>query len=148
LSALLSDTLESFTAQARQQQITLEGSAAPNIDPVQMDVQRMGRVLNNLVSNALRYTPPGGGVILHAEPIAGGVAVSIHDTGQGILPEDLPHVFERFYRGDKSRTCLSGGAGLGLAIAKGIVEAHGGSIGVASQRGQGTVFTFILPKSG
>lgn len=148
LSDLLSDTLESFTAQARQQQITLEGSAAPNIDPVQMDVQRMGRVLNNLVSNALRYTPPGGGVILHAEPIAGGVAVSIHDTGQGILSEDLPHVFERFYRGDKSRTCLSGGAGLGLAIAKGIVEAHGGSIGVASQHGQGTVFTFILPKSG
>lgn len=147
LSDLLSDTLESFTAQAQRQQIVLEGSVAPHIDPVLMDVARVGRVLNNLVGNALRHTPPGGAVLLHAEPIPGGVAVSVADTGEGIAAEDLPHIFERFYRGDKART-QPGGAGLGLAIAKGIVEAHGGSIGVASQRGQGTTFTFSLPKGG
>jgi signal transduction histidine kinase len=146
LADLLSDTLESFTAQAKQLGITLSGSAAPGIDPVQMDVQRMGRVLNNLVSNAMRHTSSGGEVTIIAEHIPGGVTVSIRDTGEGILLEDISHVFERFYRGDKSRNRASGGAGLGLAIAKGIVEAHGGSIRVESQRGQGTVFTFILPK--
>lgn len=147
LSDLLSDTLESFSAQAKQKQVTLSGSAAPAIDPVPMDVQYLGRVLNNLVSNALRYTPPGGAVTLHAEAIPGGISVSIRDSGEGILPEDLPHVFERFYRGDRSRNHASGGAGLGLAIAKGIVEAHGGSIRVESERGKGTTFTFILPKA-
>jgi len=147
LSDLLSDTLESFSAQAKQKQITLSGSAAPGIDPVAMDVQYIGRVLNNLVSNALRYTPSGGAVTLHAEAIPSGVSVSIRDTGEGILPEDLPHVFERFYRGDLSRNHASGGAGLGLAIVKGLVEAHGGSICVESMRGQGTTFTFTLPRS-
>jgi two-component system sensor histidine kinase BaeS len=146
LTDLLSDTLESFTAQAEQTQITLNGSATPGIDPLPMDVQRIGRVLNNLVSNALRHTPPGGTVTLRAAPTPGGVSVSVSDTGEGILPEDIPHVFERFYRGDKSRNRLSGGAGLGLAIAKGIVEAHSGNIDVQSERGKGTTFTFTLPK--
>jgi signal transduction histidine kinase len=146
LTDLLSDTLESFTAQAEQNQITLSGSAASGIDPLPMDVQRIGRVLNNLVSNALRHTPPGGTVTLRAAPTPGGVTVSVSDTGEGILPEDIPHVFERFYRGDKSRNRLSGGAGLGLAIAKGIVEAHAGNIDVESERGRGTNFTFTLPK--
>ena len=146
LSDLISDTLESFTALARQNSITLSGSAAPGIDPLQMDVQRIGRVLNNLVSNALQHTPPGGTVTLVAMPVPGGVTVTVSDTGEGILPEDIPHVFERFYRGDKSRSRLSGGAGLGLAIARGIVEAHGGSIRVESERGKGTTFTFTLPK--
>jgi signal transduction histidine kinase len=147
LSDLLSDTLESFSAQAKQKQITLSGSAAPGIDPVPMDVQYIGRVLNNLVSNALRYTPPDGAVTLHAEAVPTGISVSIRDTGDGILPEDLPHVFERFYRGDLSRNHASGGAGLGLAIVKGIVEAHRGSIRVESKRGHGTTFTFTLPKA-
>jgi signal transduction histidine kinase len=146
LTDLLSDTLESFTAQARQSQITLSGSAAPGIDPLPMDVQRIGRVLNNLVSNALQHTPAGGEITLRAEPIPGAVAVSVTDSGEGIPPQDTPHVFERFYRGEKSRNRLSGGSGLGLAIAKGIVEAHGGGIHVHSQRGKGTTFTFTLPK--
>lgn len=146
LTDLLSDTLESFSAQAEKNQIHLSGSTAPGIDPVSMDSQRIGRVLNNLVSNALRHTPPGGAVTLIAELCPGSVLVSIHDTGEGILPEDLPLVFERFYRGDKSRNRASGGAGLGLAIAKGIVEAHGGSIHVNSERSKGTTFTFTLPR--
>jgi signal transduction histidine kinase len=146
LTDLLSDTLESFTALARQSSITLSGSAAPGIDPLRMDVQRIGRVLNNLVSNALQHTPPGGRVTLVAVPDTGGVSVSVSDTGEGILPEDIPHVFERFYRGDKSRSRLSGGTGLGLAIAKGIIEAHNGRIHVVSERGKGTTFTFTLPK--
>ena len=146
LSDLISDTLESFSGMAVQLQVTLSGSAGLGIDPVTVDVQRLGRVLNNLVVNALRHTPAGGSVSLVAELAGSSVSVAVRDTGEGILPEDLPHVFDRFYRGDKSRNRASGGAGLGLAIAKGIIEAHGGSIRVHSQRGQGTVFTFTLPR--
>ena len=147
LSDLLSDTLESFSGLAAQRGIRLEGSAAPGIDPLEMDVQRMGRVLNNLVSNALRYTPPGGLVSVRAERENGFVRVTVQDSGEGISPEDLPHVFERFYRGDRSRNRSTGGAGLGLAIAKGIVEAHGGSISVHSQPGLGAACSFTVPKT-
>jgi signal transduction histidine kinase len=147
MSDLISDTLESFSALAAQRGVQLDGSAAPGIDPVVMDVQRIGRVLNNLVSNALQYTPTGGEVAICADLDPGGVVVSISDTGEGIIPQDLPHVFERFYRGDRSRSHARGGAGLGLAIAKGIVEAHGGSIRVESERGKGTKFVFMLPKA-
>jgi signal transduction histidine kinase len=112
-----------------------------------MDVQHMGRVLNNLISNAIRHTPAGGQVNICARRVDGGVSVSVIDSGEGISPVDLPHVFERFYRGEKSRSRASGGAGLGLAIAKGIVEAHGGQITVESDLGQVTTFTFFLPKA-
>jgi signal transduction histidine kinase len=147
LTDLISDTLESFSAQAEQRQVHLSGFAAPEVDPLSFDVQHMGRVLNNLVSNALRYTSPGGSVFIQAERLPGMVVVTIRDTGEGIASEDLPHVFERFYRGEKSRSRASGGAGLGLAIAKGIVEAHGGTISVKSIPEAGTDFTFTLPKA-
>jgi signal transduction histidine kinase len=147
LSDLISDTLESFTGLAAQKGVALSGSAEPGIDPICIDVQWMGRALNNLVSNALRYTASGGSVTLCAERKLNGVSVSVSDTGEGILPADLPHVFERFYRGEKSRNRASGGAGLGLAIVQGIIEAHGGSIWVNSEHGKGTVFTFILPRN-
>lgn len=145
LSDLISDTLESFSAIAAQRGVSLDGSASPGIDPITIDVQRMGRVLNNLVSNALRFTPPGGRVTICAESVLDGALVAVSDSGEGIEAQDLPHIFERFYRGDKSRTRASG-SGLGLAIAKGIVEAHGGSIAVESQAGKGTVFTFSIPR--
>lgn len=145
LSDLISDTLESFSGLALQKNVNLSGTAQDGIDPVNIDVQWMGRALNNLVSNALRHTPPGGSVTLCAQWVQGGVSVAVRDSGEGILPEDLPHVFERFYRGEKSRSRASGGAGLGLAIVKGIVEAHGGNIRVESERGRGTLLTFFLP---
>jgi signal transduction histidine kinase len=147
LSDLISDTLESFSGLAQQRQILLSGSASSGIDPLHFDVQYMGRVLNNLVSNALRYTTPGGSVSIQAERAPGVVVVHIHDTGEGIAPEDLQYVFERFYRGEKSRSRASGGAGLGLAIARGIVEAHGGRISVKSEPQGGTKFTFTIPKA-
>ena len=147
LCDLISDTIESFSELAARQEVTLEGRADPVVDPVIMDAQQIGRVLSNLVGNALRHTPSGGTVRVQASAQPGGARVEIQDSGEGIPAQDLPHVFERFYRGEKSRSRATGGAGLGLAIAKGIVEAHGGTIGVESQPGQGTRFTFTLPGS-
>lgn len=145
LSDLISDTLESFSELALRQGVKLEGSVDSNVDPVMMDTQRIGRVLNNLIGNALRHTPAEGRVNVHARRTASGVEVRVSDTGEGIRPEDLPHVFESFYRGEKSRSRSTGGAGLGLAISRGIVQAHGGEIKVQSETGRGSQFTFTLP---
>jgi len=145
LSDLISDTLESFSELALRQGVKLEGSVDPNVDPVMIDTQRIGRVLNNLIGNALRHTPIEGSVNVHARRTASGVEVSVTDTGEGISAEDLPHVFESFYRGEKSRSRSTGGAGLGLAISRGIVQAHGGEIKVQSEAGLGSQFTFSLP---
>ena len=144
LADLISDTLESFSALASQQGLTLEGSAEADVDPVLMDTQRIGRVLNNLIGNALRHTSAGGQVEVCARRAGSGVEVTVRDSGEGIRPEDLPKVFESFYRGEKSRSRATGGAGLGLAIARGIVRAHGGEIHVQSQPGD-TRFIFTLP---
>jgi signal transduction histidine kinase len=145
LSDLISDTLESFTELAARQDVRLMGRAEAGVDPVFMDAQLIGRVLANLVSNALRHTAAGGLVQVQAMRGEDRVRVEIQDTGEGIDPQDLPHVFERFYRGEKSRSRATGGTGLGLAIARGIVEAHGGQMGVQSDPGQGTCFFFHLP---
>jgi len=147
ISDLLSDTLESFTATAADKGVALSGLAAPGSDPVFVDARQISRVLNNLVDNALRHTPAGGAVKLHAYPARTGVVVEVSDTGEGIRPEDLPHVFEQFFRGEKSRSRATGGAGLGLAIAKAIVTAHGGAIRAESTVGQGTRFVFTLPQT-
>ena len=147
LSDLISDTLESFSELAARQGVTLEGSVGPGVDPVPLDARQIGRVLSNLVGNALRHTPSGGAVQVEARRTAEGAQVEVRDTGEGIEAEDLPHIFERFYRREKSRSRTTGGAGLGLAIAKGIVEAHGGQIGVESTPGQGTCFYFSLPRT-
>jgi signal transduction histidine kinase len=145
LSDLISDTLESFSELASRGNIQLDGYVESDVDPVFMDTQAIGRVLNNLIGNALRHTPPGGAVEVRAERMARGVEVSVRDTGEGIQAEDLSYVFERFYRGEKSRNRVTGGAGLGLAIARGIVQAHGGDIRVESEAGKGTQFTFNIP---
>jgi len=154
LSDLISDTLEGFGARAQARQVTISGSVDPRVDPVWMAPDKIGRVLRNLLENAIRHTPAGGQIMVQAMPGAGGrVTVSVQDSGEGIRPDDLPRVFDRFYRGDAARSrseagtgLLSGGAGLGLAIAKGLVEAHQGQISVASTLGQGTTVTFTLPR--
>ncbi len=146
LSDLVSDTLERFSRLAQERGVALHGQVAAGVDPVWMDVARIERVLANLTANALRHTPPGGAVALNAWREAGrGVVVEVCDSGAGIEAQDLPHVFERFYRGEKSRSRETGGAGLGLAISKGMVEAHGGVMGVESVAGHGARFYFTIP---
>jgi len=144
LSDLISDTLESFSQVASQAGVHLTGEVAAKTDPVDMDVRHIGRVLNNLVSNAMRYTPAGGTVAISAHRTGAQVEVSVSDNGEGIPSEDLPHIFESFYRGEKSRSRATGGAGLGLAIARGIIQAHGGQIWVESHPGVGTKFIFRI----
>jgi signal transduction histidine kinase len=145
LGDLVSDTLETFTELANQRDVNIEGNVDPDVDPVYMDTQAIGRVLNNLISNALRHTARGR-VSVWVRRSGQGVEVTVSDTGEGIRAEDIPHIFERFYRGDASRSRSRGtGAGLGLAIARGIVRAHGGDIQVESETGKGTQFTFRIP---
>jgi signal transduction histidine kinase len=145
LRDLISDTLESFTELAKQREIKLEGQVESSVDPVVMDTQAIGRALNNLIGNALRHTPNQGRVSVWARRSSRGVEVTVSDTGEGIRAEDRPYIFERFYRGEKSRSRATGGAGLGLAIARSIVQAHGGDIQVASETGKGAQFTLFIP---
>lgn len=145
LSDLVSDTLESFSAMASERGVSLSGSIAPGVDPVFLDSPRIGRLLNNLISNALRYTPSGGAVTVAAWREDAQIQLTVADSGEGITPDDLPHVFERFYRGEKSRNRGTGGSGLGLAIAQGIARAHGGDISAISNPGAGMTFSIKLP---
>jgi signal transduction histidine kinase len=129
---------------AQQKEISLRVEARPDELPsVAVDAERMAQVFDNLILNAFRYTPPGGEVLLAARAANGSVQLLVRDNGSGIASEDLPHIFDRFYRGDKSRQ-QSGESGLGLAITKSIVEAHKGSIRVESVPGQGSTFTITL----
>ena len=118
--------------------------AAPELAQVSVDPERMAQVLGNLVANALRYTPENGEIRLSARTASKAKSsLEVQDSGTGIAPEDLPHIFNRFYRGSKSRQ-PNGEAGLGLAIAKSLVEAHGGRISVESQPGRGAKFTIAM----
>ena len=151
LRDLISDTFASFRPQAESRGVQLVGEVSSEVDPVLMDLPRLQRVLHNLISNALRHTPAGGTILLRAEPKGEMAQVEVADTGEGIDPADLPHVFERSFRGEGSlaRPKAEGapGAGLGLAIARGLVEAHGGEIGVESEVGEGTRFYFTLRRT-
>jgi len=115
---------------------------------VHVDAGRIGQILRNLLNNAVAHTPAGGRIAIRAAVAGQHVAVSVSDTGTGISPDDLPHVFDRFYRADRSRARQTGGAGLGLAIARHLASAHGGAISVESELGQGTTFTFTVPIAG
>jgi two-component system, OmpR family, phosphate regulon sensor histidine kinase PhoR len=129
--------------QAERAGLHLRVECAEDLPAAQMDLQRMEQVLVNLIHNAVKFTHPGGEILLFAEAAPGEVRFAVQDTGIGIPAEDVPRIFERFYRVDKSRT--GSGTGLGLSIVKHIVEAHNGRIWAESIEGQGSTFTFTLP---
>ena len=133
-------------SEANTKEIMLEIETPSELPDVNVDPDRVTQVLVNLLDNALRYTPAGGMITLSATHIQEGVAIAVKDSGPGIPPEDLDYLFERFYRGDKSRQREEGGSGLGLAIAKSLVESQGGRIRVESQLGEGATFIIELPE--
>jgi histidine kinase len=131
--------------QFEEKSVALELILPDNLPPVQADEDRINQVLLNLLGNALQYTPSGGRVTVFAAAQAGTVQVSVRDTGLGIPVEHLPHLFSRFYRVDKSRSRVGGGSGIGLTIAKHLVEAHSGCIWAESEGvGRGSAFSFTL----
>lgn len=144
-AALLERVVQSFAGQAQERGVALTMAAVEELPECSVDAEQMMRVLGNLVSNALRYTPADGRITLTAQAHDGAVQILVEDTGEGIPAEALPHLFHRFYRIDASRTQQEGESGLGLAIAQKIVEAHSGTIAVESELGQGMTFTITLP---
>jgi signal transduction histidine kinase len=145
LEELLNDVHTSFSGQSEEAGIQLFVTAETNLE-VTADPDRLDQVISNLVANALRHTSSGGEIHITATSFNDDVVIAIEDTGEGIAPEDLPQVFNRFWRKDKSRERqASGGHGLGLAIAQQLVHAHNGSISVESELGIGTKFTIRLP---
>jgi signal transduction histidine kinase len=142
---MLRQAVNAAQGQAKARKIMLRLDLPSELPLVEADSRRIEQVVGNLLDNALAHTAPGGEIVTAARSKAGEVEISVTDRGEGIAPEHLPHVFDRFYRVDKSRSRATGGTGLGLAIARQLVEGHGGRISVDSQVGQGTKFRFTLP---
>jgi len=142
---LLSDCCRSVQSLAAARGIELTCRAAPDM-PFDGDEELLRRMTLNLLDNAIRYTQPGGRVTAELEARGQGILVRISDTGIGISPEAVPHVFERFFRADKARSRENGGFGLGLAIVKWIAESHRGAVNLVSQPGSGSIFTVTLPR--
>jgi signal transduction histidine kinase len=144
---LIEKTAASAHTAATAQEITLNIDLPEHLPPCRIDAQRINQVLHNLIDNAIAYTPRGGTITIAARRIDQQVEISVSDTGKGIPEKDLPNIFERFYRVDRSRTRATGGSGLGLTISKGLVEAHGGKIEVESTKDKGSTFRFTIPMS-
>jgi signal transduction histidine kinase len=148
VSRLLEGIVDKFRPLSVAAGVGLESSVASDLPPVNGDGDRLAQVFTNLVDNAIKFTPRGGKIGIRAAPDRDGLEVVVEDTGPGIRPEDLPHVFDRFFQADEARTGGEAhGAGLGLAIAREIVLAHGGKIRVRSAEGQGAAFSVSLPVS-
>ena len=146
IAELLADVQTSFSGQAEELGVDLSIDVEDENLEILADAGRLDQLLGNLVGNALRYTRAGAGIRLEAESSPMGVRLRVRDEGQGIPPEDLPFIFDRFYRADKSRSRHEGGSGLGLVIARQLVQLHHGTIRVESEIGKGTVFEIDLPK--
>lgn len=142
---LVEQVAEGMRLRAEEKHIALQSNIAAELQPFQADPERLVQVLTNLVDNAIRYNGDGTRVLISAQSSDGCIELSVSDNGSGIPPEDIPHLFERFWRAEKSRNRATGGAGLGLAIVKQLVEAHQGHVRVESQMGNGTNFTVYLP---
>ncbi|MFW6056959.1 MAG: sensor histidine kinase [Chloroflexota bacterium] len=143
IEAMVTRSIERLEAQAVRAGISLELDIAADLPQPLADERRLEQVLVNLLHNAIKFTPPGGRVSVSAESDDHNVTITITDTGIGIAEDDLPRIFERFYKADKSRS--NRGTGLGLAIARHVIEAHGGTIRAKSREGSGSVFVFNLP---
>jgi signal transduction histidine kinase len=145
LNALVTETLQALDPLAAEKGVALMDRTDP-LPPITLDPVRMRQVLFNLLFNALRHTPAGGEITVCAGSEAGAIRLAVQDNGEGLEPEQLAAVFDRFYRADRSRSRETGGSGLGLAIVKAIVEAHGGQIEAHSDgKGRGSTFALVLP---
>ncbi len=147
ITELLNRSVSAFQAQTAAKGISLSLDLGGELPPVNIDSRRIAQVLYNLLDNAMAHTESGGAITISALREGDRVEVAVTDTGAGIPDEDLPYIFERFYRVDKSRARATGGSGLGLTIAKGLVEAHGGEVKVRSEPGKGSRFSFTIPIS-
>jgi two-component system phosphate regulon sensor histidine kinase PhoR len=145
IDSILDSCIETSRMKAAQKNITLETEYHPDLPLLHGDVRSLQEILQNLLDNAIRYTPDGGRIGLRAVVCGSEMKLSVSDTGIGIPKADQQRIFERFYRTDAARSRESGGTGLGLSIAKHLVEAHGGRIQVESEVGQGSVFSIFLP---
>jgi len=141
-SSIVSDALEILRPIAAASSVSLESEVAPDFPTITVDPARIQQVLSNLVGNAIKFTPAGGKITLIAKPSESEACFIVADTGPGIAPDALPHIFGRFWQGKRSDRR---GIGLGLTIAKGVVEAYGGRIWVESQLGAGSSFYFTVP---
>ncbi len=146
LTELIQDVVQEFELQAKELDVALQIDPPAETFTVIADISLIQRVLENLVGNALKYTPKGGKVTISVQPSSATVDVSVSDTGPGIAEEALPHIFDRFYKADPQGTKISGSMGLGLAIAKRILELHSSEIRVVSEKQRGTRFHFDLPR--
>lgn len=142
---LLRDAFSRFEHEASNKGVKLEIVPGPDLPPAKADPVRLAQILGNLVGNSVAHTEAGGTIKLSAERSGEDIVFTVADTGTGISPEELPHIFDRFYRTDKSRARATGGAGLGLSIAKSLIEAHAGTVAAESEGERGTSIRFTIP---
>ena len=140
---ILRNAVNRLSRQAQRAGVDLTLTVEDGLPPATGDAEMLERVVINLIHNAVKFTPAGGAIRVRGTRADGTIEISVSDTGVGILPEDLPRIFERFYKADRSRG--GGGTGLGLAVARHAIEAHGGTISAESRPGEGSTFTFTIP---
>ncbi|WP_406678163.1 ATP-binding protein [Neomoorella carbonis] len=145
IGELLAGVARKYRPLLAEHKLELEAEIPPSLPEIRADAGRLEQIMANLLDNARHHTPPGGRIGITAGLVGNEIKISVADTGSGIPPEDLPYIWERFYKVDKSRSRRDGGSGLGLAIVKSLVEAHGGRVEVESQLGKGSTFSFYLP---